>query len=162
MTWYEIIFLSSGIIFLLQFIASFIFGDLVLDGDLDTSDVISFKGVIHFLLGSSAVLTLYQNTSVFVCIGAICTGLICTFLLGWIYKVIYRTLPSEITYTTEIKNQQATVYCFNKETKNGICTIVLPEGVTTIPFKSTENYNSGDIIIVSGNRTEVHIINNKN
>ena len=162
MTWYEIIFAISGILFLLQFVASFFFGDIDLDGDLDAGDILSFKGIIHFLLGSSAVMSLYQSTSIAVCIGAICSGLICTFLLGWVYKILYKTLPSEIPYTENIEHQQAIVYYFNKETHNGICSIVLPEGVTHIPFKSDSAYNTGDIITVSGNRTEVHIINNKN
>lgn len=162
MTWYEIIFAISGILFLLQFLASFFFGDVDLEGDLDAGDILSYKGIIHFLLGSSAVLSFYQSTSVPVCIGAICLGIVCTFLLGWVYKIMYKTLPSEILYTENIENQQATVYYFNKETHNGICSVILPEGITHVPFKSDSTYDTGDIITVSGNRTEVYIINNKN
>lgn len=61
MEWYVITLIASSGILILQVIFSFIFGDIDIDidGDLDFSDVISLKGILHFTIGSSLTLTTF-------------------------------------------------------------------------------------------------------
>ena len=57
--WYYILGMVSYGIFLIQFILSFILGDFNIDvdfdgdSDFDSSSVLSFKVLIHFLMGFS-------------------------------------------------------------------------------------------------------------
>lgn len=55
---------SHGI-FLVQFILSWFGGDTDLDGELDmnVSDIVSFKGLIHFIMGASGWLCVKQSVS---------------------------------------------------------------------------------------------------
>ena len=71
MEWYYILGIISYGIFIVQFILSNLgFGDtdidIDLDGDIDfdVSDLLSFKGLIHFLMGFSGWLSLKQRLKV--------------------------------------------------------------------------------------------------
>lgn len=68
----EVYYLLAAIsygIFLVQFILSWFGGDTDLDVDLDgeldmnVSDIVSFKGLIHFIMGASGWLCVKQSVS---------------------------------------------------------------------------------------------------
>lgn len=73
MEWYYILGIISYGIFILQFCLSFIGGDTEMDTDIDIdldgeadfsfSDLISFKGLIHFLMGLSGWLMITQQVT---------------------------------------------------------------------------------------------------
>ena len=50
-------------IFIVRFILSWIGGDFEIDADLDISDVVSFKGVTHFMMGLSGWLSIKSFTT---------------------------------------------------------------------------------------------------
>ena len=50
-------------IFIVRFILSWIGGDFDIDADLDLSDVVSFKGLTHFLMGFSGWLSVKSFTT---------------------------------------------------------------------------------------------------
>lgn len=103
MEWYYILGIISYGIFIIQFILSNFGGDTELDvdfdgeGDLDTSSLLSFKGLIHFAMGFSGWLMLTKQVTVF----TVCTGVIVGFLfmvlLYYMYKLCmqFHSEPTE-------------------------------------------------------------------
>ena len=93
MTWFNILFISVFGIFMLKNIISWVAGDMDLDLDLDgdvdidVSGMLSFKGLLHFLLGFSTVLTTvgYEQTHSFV---TPCSFSVATYILAVIVGII--------------------------------------------------------------------------
>ena len=93
MTWFNILFISVFGIFMLKNIISWVAGDMDLDLDLDgdididVSGMLSFKGLLHFLLGFSTVLTTvgYEQTHSFV---TPCSFSVATYILAVIIGII--------------------------------------------------------------------------
>ena len=98
MTWFNILFFSVFAILFLKSFISWIIGDVDVDvdfdgdTDIDVSGMLSFKGMLHFLLGFSSVLTAvgYENThslaipytfSLSTYIFAVCVGIIMMVML---------------------------------------------------------------------------------
>lgn len=143
MEWYYILGIISYGIFIVQFILSNLgFGDtdidIDLDGDIDfdVSDLLSFKGLIHFLMGFSGWLMLSGTVNVFTIIIAIILGI--GFMVGlyFIYKVCMK-FNSEPTIKTgtELIGETATVYlpylknkyiCILKDSREIVCSSELP------------------------------------
>lgn len=97
MEWYYILGIISYGIFILQFGLSFLFGgdadlDVDFDGEADFSfsDLISFKGLIHFLMGMSGWLMLQGNASWLNICFSIFVGILLAVLLALIYKLALR------------------------------------------------------------------------
>ena len=67
MAWYTILFITVFSLFAVKLIISWFYGDFDIDVDLDgvddfdSSSAFSFKGLLHFLLGSSFYLFLRSN-----------------------------------------------------------------------------------------------------
>lgn len=102
MEWYYILGIISYGIFILQFILSNFGGDAELDidfdgeWDIDTSSLLSFKGLIHFAMGFSGWLMLTGKVTTFtVCIG-IAIGVLFVIALYYLYKLCMK-LNSEPT-----------------------------------------------------------------
>jgi hypothetical protein len=166
MAWYVIVLIASSVLFLLTTIGSLFFGniDIDLDADVDVdsgfllSDVISFKGLIHFAIGFSLVLTLMQEvTIVSVSIGVI-TGVIFVAVLFFLYKLIFEKLQQNIKYTNEIKEMDAEVYFWDDKLKIGEVFITLEGRPVTITLECPEeiHFEKGQKIKVSGTRHSVY------
>ena len=103
------VFLITGIFFIVKTIASFIFGDIDVDFDadgdvdFDVSSMLSFKGILHFLLGLSSYLTLiarfnsndfdfntYYNYQWWHYVIGIFIGFIFTFVLFKLYQLMMK------------------------------------------------------------------------
>ena len=74
MEWYNILFFVTLAFFIIKTIISFVFGDIDIDFDadgdvdFDVSSMLSFKGILHFLLGFStylAALARFNNVQTF-------------------------------------------------------------------------------------------------
>ncbi|MDR1527931.1 MAG: hypothetical protein LBS46_09750 [Dysgonamonadaceae bacterium] len=93
MTWYEIVLLVSAIFFLISTIGSLFFGGIKVDFDTDLdagtllSDILSFKGLLHFCVGFSLVLTLMHEVSFASVTYGIITGLVFVVILYYLYKM---------------------------------------------------------------------------
>ena len=168
MTWYVIVLIVSSGLFLLTTIGSLFFGemDIDMDTDLDVgsgfllSDVISFKGLIHFTIGFSLTLTLMNEfTPVSATIGVI-TGIIFVLVLYYLYKLIYDKLQQNMKYTHEINDMEAEVYFWDDKQKTGEVFITLEGRPVTVTLDCPENihFEKGQKIRVSGTRHSVHPI----
>ena len=79
-------------IFIIRFILSWIGADFDIDADVDISDVVSFKGLTHFLMGFSGWLSVKSYTTHNVMwydyIIALILGVIFVILLYFVYKLL--------------------------------------------------------------------------
>jgi len=166
MAWYIIVLIVSSSLFLLTTIIALFFGDMDVDtsADLDVgsgfmlSDVISFKGLVHFAIGFSLTLTLLNEVSFkSVSIGVI-TGIIFVTVLYYLYKFIYDKLQQNMKYTSEINDMDAEVYFWNDKTKTGEVFIILEGRPVTVTLECLDDvhFEKGQKIKVSGTRNSVH------
>ena len=166
MAWYVIVLIVSAGLFFLTTVGSLIFGDMDMgfDHDLDVgsgmllSDVISFKGLIHFTIGFSLTLTLMDEfTLLSACIGVV-AGIVFVVVLYYLYKIIYDKLQQNIKYTTEINDMEAEVYYWDSKRKIGEVFITLEGRPVTVTLECPEDiiFEKGQKIKVSGTRHAVH------
>ena len=120
MEWYYVLGIISYGIFIVQFILSNLgFGDtdidIDLDGDVDfdVSDLLSFKGLIHFLMGFSGWLMLSGTVNVSTVIIAIILGI--GFMVGlyFIYKVCmkFSLVGKEVAISVQISEMEYSGNC---------------------------------------------------
>jgi uncharacterized membrane protein len=164
MAWYVIVLIVSSVLFLLTTVGSLFFGGIGIDMDADLdsgfllSDVISFKGLVHFTIGFSLTLTLMNEFSLLsVTIGVI-TGIVCVLVLYYLYKLIYEKLQQNIKYTNEINDMEAEVYYLDAKKKIGEVFITLEGRPVTVTLECPEDihFEKGQKIRVSGTRRSVH------
>lgn len=105
--YYLIAAIAYGI-FIIQFILSWFGGDTDLDVDLDgeldmnVSDIVSFKGLIHFLMGSFGWLSIKNMTSTvewYDFLIALVIGILFVVILYYLYKLClklqHQVIPEE-------------------------------------------------------------------
>lgn len=91
-----IISIVASAIFLLQFIIALFVGDVDDENsngcvaDTDLSDVFSFKGLTHFLIGFGWTKVLFEDTDWYVWLIAVLVGIVCSFILFWVYYFAYK------------------------------------------------------------------------
>lgn len=135
MEWYYILGIISYGIFILQFGLSFLFGgdtdadlDVDFDGEADFSfsDLVSFKGLIHFLMGMSGWLMLNGDTSWLSITFSVLVGICLTVMLALIYKLALRlqSIPTKKS-GVDLIGVSATIYLTmdSISEKHCICTI---------------------------------------
>ena len=166
MAWYVIVLIVSSGLFLITTISSLFFGDMDLDMDTDLdvgsgfmlSDVISFKGLIHFTIGFSLTLTLMKEFTLLSTVIGVITGIVFVAVLYYLYKMTYDKLQQNIKYTNEIIDMEAEVYYWNDKQKTGEVFISLEGRPVTVTLECPEDvhFEKGQKIKVSGTRHSVH------
>ncbi|MDR1555875.1 MAG: DUF1216 domain-containing protein [Tannerellaceae bacterium] len=164
MAWYVIVLIVASGLFLLSTIGSVFLGDLDVDAVPDSgflvSDLLSFKGLIHFSIGFSLVLTLMQGLNfVSACLGVL-TGIVFMAVLYYLYKFFFEKLQQSMKYTNEIKEMDAEVYFWDAQSKIGEVFITLEGRPVTVTLKCSGEISltKGQKIKVSGNRNAVYPI----
>ena len=165
MEWYVIVLIVSSGLFLLTTISSLIFGsmDVDLDADVDIgsgwmmSDVISFKGLVHFTIGFSLMLTLMKQFSLWSVTVGVVTGIVFVLVLYYLYRVLFEKLQQNVKYTHEITDMDAEVYFWDTKSKIGEVFITLEGRPVTVTLKCQEDIHleKGQRIKVSGTRHSV-------
>ena len=164
MAWYVIVLLVSSGLFVLTTIGSLLFGDMDLDADVDVgsgflvSDVISFKGLIHFTIGFSLTLTLMGEFSLLSAAIGVITGIVFVLILYYLYKILYEKLQQRMKYTIEIIDMDAEVYFWNDKAKSGEVFITLEGRPVTVTLKCEKDihFEKGQKIKVTGTRHAVY------
>lgn len=120
MEWYNILFFITLAFFIIKTIISFFFGDIDIDFDadgdvdFDVSSMLSFKGILHFLLGFStylAALARFNNVQTFTVtnyIIGIIIGLAFMIILWNLYKLMMK-LNHSADSNEDIDNCKCTV-----------------------------------------------------
>ena len=168
MAWYVIVLIASSGLFLLTTIGSLFFGDMDLDADVDVGsgfvlgDLISFKGLIHFVIGFSLALTLMSDFSLLSATVGVVTGIVFVLVLYFLYKTLFEKLQQNIKYTYEINDMEAEIYFWDKKSKIGEVFITLEGRPVTVTLKCSEDVDfvKGQKIRVSGTRQSVQPIDN--
>ena len=166
MAWYVIVLIVSSGLFLLTTIISLLFGDMDIgvDTDLDidsgllVSDVISFKGLVHFAIGFSLALTLMGEFTLLSATAGVVTGIVFVLVLYYLYKFVFEKLQQSMKYTTEINDMDAEVYFWDDKSKIGEVFITLEGRPVTVALECSEDthFEKGQKIRVSGTRSSVH------
>jgi hypothetical protein len=135
-----------------------------MDTDLDVgsglllSDVISFKGLIHFIIGFSFTLTLMNEVTLLSVSIGVATGIIFVLVLYYLYKLIYTKLQQSVKYTHVIDNMEAEVYYWDKKNRIGEVFLTLEGRPVTVTLVCEEDmhFEKGQKLRVSGTRHSVH------
>lgn len=160
MEWYVVLFLFAAGVLLLQLVISLVFGDLHIDHDFDIGDVFSFKGLLHFILGFSVTLTVFDKVTFYTILLATFVGAVFIVGLYWIYRTLYTKLTQEIVYTDKIENQEAEIYYWDNASQTGQVFVTLEGRKLPIDLisKDSTKFSAGQKVIVSGNRNSVYIV----
>jgi membrane protein implicated in regulation of membrane protease activity len=155
-------------IFIIRFVLSWIGGDFEMDADadIDVSDVVSFKGATHFLMGASGWLAgksyFTHNVEWYDYIAAIALGLLFVVILYFVYKFMMslETKPQALT-GKQLVGSVGKVYSI-VGTENGWkkYTIMVGNNVGTMeyPARSLRNYQVEDTVIISDYQNAYYII----
>ena len=145
-------------IFIIRFILSWIGGDFDLDGDLDldVSDVVSFKGLTHFLMGASGWLSVKQYTTHSIMwydyLIAFCVGIVFIGMLFQLYKFMMK-LESKPTILTGKDLVGCSAKIYSKTGYDGILfkyeiTVNNGNGTMECPAVSDQWYQINDVVII--------------
>jgi hypothetical protein len=132
--------------------------DLEVGSGFLLSDFISFKGLIHFSIGFSLVLTLMEAVSLLSVSIGVLTGIIFVAALYYLYKLVFEKLQQSMKYTNEIKEMEAEVYFWDDNMKTGEVFVSLEGRPVTITLECPEGnrFEKGQKIKVSGTRKLVY------
>lgn len=164
MTWFNILFCVVFAIFFLKSIISWVAGDVDLDidfdgdTDIDVSGMLSFKGLLHFLMGFSTVLSAvgYENTHSFTVpyvfpistyIFAICFGIFIMVTLYYLYKFMLK-LSHYTTDNLNLDNMTGKVYLIEEDGQYQVL-VDTPSGTfKKTAYSEDKTHKLGDEVVV--------------
>lgn len=163
---YYAIALTVYSIFIIRFILSWIGADFDIDADVDISDVVSFKGFTHFLMGFSGWLSvksyITHNIMWYDYLIALILGIIFVILLYFVYKFLIslETKP-QILFGKQLIGKTGKIYVIlesEDSIKKYIITVGNGLGTQEYPAKSNNSYKLGDEVVISDYVNAYYII----
>ena len=163
---YYAIALTVYSIFIIRFILSWIGADFDIDADVDISDVVSFKGFTHFLMGFSGWLSvksyITHNVMWYDYLIALILGVIFVILLYFVYKFLIslETKP-QILFGKQLIGKTGKIYVIlesEDSIKKYIITVGNGLGTQEYPAKSNNSYKLGDEVVISDYVNAYYII----
>ena len=163
---YYAVALTVYSIFIIRFILSWIGADFDIDADVDISDVVSFKGLTHFLMGFSGWLSvksyITHNVMWYDYLIALILGIIFVILLFFIYKLLIslETKP-QVLFGKQLIGKTGKIYVIlepEDSIKKYIITVGNGLGTQEYPAKSNNSYKLGDEVVISDYVNAYYII----
>lgn len=163
---YYAVALTVYSIFIIRFILSWIGADFDIDTDVDISDVVSFKGLTHFLMGFSGWLSvksyITHNVMWYDYLIALILGVIFVILLYFVYKLLIslETKP-QILFGKQLIGKTGKIYIIlepEDSIKKYIITVGNGLGTQEYPAKSNNSYKLGDEVVISDYVNAYYII----
>ena len=163
---YYAVALTVYSIFIIRFILSWIGADFDIDADIDISDVVSFKGLTHFLMGFSGWLSvksyITHNVMWYDYLIALILGVIFVILLYFVYKLLIslETKP-QILSGKQLIGKTGKIYVIlepEDSIKKYIITVGNGLGTQEYPAKSNNSYKLGDEVVISDYVNAYYII----
>ena len=163
---YYAVALTVYSIFIIRFILSWIGADFDVDADIDIGDVVSFKGLTHFLMGFSGWLSvksyITHNVMWYDYLIALILGVIFVILLYFVYKFLIslETKP-QILFGKQLIGKTGKIYVIleSKDSiKKYIITVGNGLGTQEYPAKSNNSYKLGDEVVISDYVNAYYII----
>jgi membrane protein implicated in regulation of membrane protease activity len=157
-------------LFIVRFILSWIGGDFDVDMDVDTdldlSDVVSFKGATHFLMGVSGWLSvkslITHNVQWWDYLIAFAVGIAFVIILYFVYKLL-TSLESkpQILNGRQLIGKDATIYLVvdsDNSDKRYIITVENNVGTIEVSAESANSYSVGEKVTIKDYRNAYYII----
>ena len=163
---YYTVALTVYSIFIIRFILSWVGADFDVDADVDVSDVVSFKGLTHFLMGFSGWLSvksyITHNIMWYDYLIALILGVIFVILLYFVYKLLIslETKP-QILSGKQLIGKTGKIYVIlepEDSIKKYIITVGNGLGTQEYPAKSNNSYKLGDEVVISDYVNAYYII----
>ena len=163
---YYAVALTVYSIFIIRFILSWIGADFDVESDVDVSDVVSFKGLTHFLMGFSGWLSvksyITHNVMWYDYLIALILGVIFVILLYFVYKLLIslETKP-QILFGKQLIGKTGKIYVIlepEDSIKKYIITVGNGLGTQEYPAKSNNSYKLGDEVVISDYVNAYYII----
>lgn len=163
---YYAVALTVYSIFIIRFILSWVGADFDVDADVDISDVVSFKGFTHFLMGFSGWLSvksyITHNVMWYDYLIALILGIIFVILLYFVYKLLIslETKP-QILSGRQLIGKTGKIYVIlepEDSIKKYIITVGNGLGTQEYPAKSNNSYKLGDEVVISDYVNAYYII----
>ena len=159
-------------IFIIRFILSWVGGDFDVDMDVDTDldlgDVVSFKGITHFLMGFFGWLSVKSFTTHNVMwydyLIAFVLGVIFVIILYYVYKFLMKLENKpQVLSGKDFIGSTAKVYLvlstIDADTLfKYVVTVNNGTGTIEIPAKSRESYKTGDSVVIKDYVNAYYII----
>ena len=157
-------------IFIIRFILSWVGGDfdVDIDTDLDLGDVVSFKGITHFLMGFFGWLSVKSFTTHNVMwydyLIAFVLGVIFVIILYYVYKFLMKLENKpQVLSGKDFIGSTAKVYLvlstIDADTLfKYVITVNNGTGTVEIPAKSRESYKTGDSVVIKDYVNAYYII----
>ena len=163
---YYAVALTVYSIFIIRFILSWVGADFDVNADVDVSDVVSFKGLTHFLMGFSGWLSvksyITHNVMWYDYLIALILGVIFVILLYFVYKLLIslETKP-QILFGKQLIGKTGKIYVIlepEDSIKKYIITVGNGLGTQEYPAKSNNSYKLGDEVVISDYVNAYYII----
>lgn len=163
---YYAVALTVYSIFIIRFILSWVGADFDIDADVDIGDVVSFKGLTHFLMGFSGWLSvksyITHNVMWYDYLIALILGVIFVILLYFVYKLLIslETKP-QILFGKQLIGKTGKIYVIlepEDSIKKYIITVGNGLGTQEYPAKSNNSYKLGDEVVISDYVNAYYII----
>ena len=163
---YYAVALTVYLIFIIRFILSWIGADFDVEADVDVSDIVSFKGLTHFLMGFSGWLSvksyITHNVMWYDYLIALILGVIFVILLYFVYKLLIslETKP-QILFGKQLIGKTGKIYIIlepEDSIKKYIITVGNGLGTQEYPAKSNNSYKLGDEVVISDYVNAYYII----
>jgi len=158
-------------IFIIRFILSWVGGDFDLDmdadGDLDLGDLVSFKGINHFLMGIFTWLStkLFTTHSIewYDYLIAFFMGIVFVIILFYTYKLMMKLESKPVISTKkDLIGKEATIYLKMKFIGDDIyhynITVGNGNGTIEVSAISKKLYNVGDKVSIKNYNNSYYII----
>ena len=163
---YYAVALTVYSIFIIRFMLSWVGADFDVETDLDVSDIVSFKGLTHFLMGFSGWLSvksyITHNVMWYDYLIALILGIIFVILLYFVYKFLIslETKP-QILSGKQLIGKTGKIYVIlepEDSIKKYIITVGNGLGTQEYPAKSNNSYKLGDEVVISDYVNAYYII----
>jgi hypothetical protein len=154
-------------IFIIRFILSWFGSDFDFDDDLDVGDVVSFKGLTHFLMGSTGWLSLKSiithNIQWWDYLIALGLGILFVIILFYIYKLMCKLENKPIISTGKnLIGKSATIYLLSGSalsfTYKYVITVSTEFGTFDVLAVSNYEYSVGDKVTIKDYSNSYYII----
>ena len=165
--YYTIAIIVYGV-FIIRFILSWVGADFDVDTDVDLCDVVSFKGLTHFLMGFSGWLSVKSFTTHNIMwydyLIAFILGVIFVIILYYVYKFLMKLENKpQILSNEDLIGSIAKVYLVQSTIDADtlfkyIITVDNGIGTIEIPAKSRESYKIGDSVVIKDYVNAYYII----
>ena len=154
---YYLIALAVYSIFIIRLVISWIVGDFDFDSDVDVDDIVSFKGLTHFLMGASGWLSVKSyfthDVQWYDYLIAFLLGILFVWILYKVYKLMLKLESKPVALSgKDLVGRSGRIYLrIGQGNDKYTYQVTVDNGVGTVevPAISEKKFNIGNMVILS-------------